>query len=258
MGRLLNVIIEQLKIWDNSTDQFCNVLDDCTRKLQNDPSVAEIKEIIAQVVTEAEHVRQSNKSMHSALQGLTNEIHELREDVERLGCEAVTDSLTKITNRRGFDNELKRLTKEAKATGKDCCLLMIDVDHFKNINDNFGHLVGDKVLKFIATTLLKQIRGNDKVARFGGEEFAVILPNTNEDGAIQVAENLRAAVSARQLTTGSNSRPIGRITISVGVALYRPDEDEETLISRADQCMYAAKHGGRNQVKSESMIKAVG
>ena len=247
---LLNVMIGHLKDWDSSTNQFCEALHDCTEKLGNDPSVGEIKEIIAEVTAQAQHALSSNEDIHTTLDSLTHEISSLREDVDRLGSEAMTDSLTEIANRRGFDFALRDATDRSLQTNQPCALLMADLDHFKRINDNFGHQVGDKILRFVANTMKNTIRGGDIIARYGGEEFAIILPNTDEAGALKVAENLCSAVSARQLTTGSNSKSIGRITMSVGLTTYKNSETLESFIERADQCMYFAKNSGRNQVKT--------
>lgn len=247
---LLNVMIEHLQGWDSSTDQFCNALQQCTEKLNNDPSIGEIKSIIDELTTQATLALNSNKKIHSTLDSLASEISNLREDVDRLGSEAMTDSLTEVANRRGFDFALKEAIEHSKKTDQPCTLLMADLDYFKRINDDFGHQVGDKILRFVANTMKNAIRGGDILARYGGEEFAIILPNTNEAGALRVAENLLSEVSARQLTTGASSKPIGRITMSIGLALYKNNESSESFIERADQCMYHAKHSGRNQVKA--------
>ena len=247
---LLNIMVEHLQGWDSSTDQFCKALERCTEKLNNDPSIGEIKSIIDELTTQATLALNSNKKIHSTLDSLASEISNLREDVDRLGSEAMTDSLTEVANRRGFDVALKEAIENSKKTAQPCTLLMADLDHFKRINDNFGHQVGDKILRFVANTMKNAIRGGDILARYGGEEFAIILPNTNEAGALRVAENLLNEVSARQLTTGANSEPIGRITMSIGLALYKNNETTESFIERADQYMYNAKHSGRNQVKT--------
>lgn len=249
---LLNVMVEHLQGWDSSTKQFCDVLHKCTEKLDSDPSVSEIKEIINTVTIQAQQALNANQQIHSTLDSLTTEISTLREDVDRLGSEAMTDSLTEVANRRGFDFSLRDATDRSMQTGQPCALLMADLDHFKRVNDNFGHQVGDKILRFVANTMKKTIRGGDILSRYGGEEFAIILPNTDEKGALKVAENLLHEVSARQLTTGTNSQPIGRVTMSIGLALYNNNETLENFIERADQHMYHAKESGRNQVKASS------
>lgn len=245
---MLNVIVDHLKDWDSSSSHFTEKLEDCVRNLNNKPNLNEIKTIIDTVTDQAKRIRDVNHSIKGSLVNLTDEISALREDVNRLGNEALTDSLTQVSNRRGFDIALKNTLAKAEQESSDCSLIVTDVDHFKRVNDKFGHQVGDKILKFIANTIRKNIRGNDILARYGGEEFVIILPNTNYDNAICVAENLGTAVSSRQLTAGANTQTIGRMSISSGVTCYKQGETAEQFFERADKCMYEAKALGRNRV----------
>ena len=130
--------------------------------------------------------------------------------------------------------------------------MLTDVDHFKKFNDTFGHLTGDQVLRLVAMSVKQNVKGQDIAARYGGEEFAVVLPNTLLRSAITVADHIRRAVMAKELMKRSTGEHLGRVTISVGVASLRPDDTPQTLIERADTCLYAAKRAGRNQVISEA------
>ena len=129
---------------------------------------------------------------------------------------------------------------------------MIDVDHFKLFNDRFGHLMGDGVLSLIGTTLKQSIKGQDTAARFGGEEFAVILPNTNGGGALVLAEDVRKKIVSRELKKRASDTRLGTITVSIGIAEFRPGDRPLTLIERADACLYAAKLAGRNCTRFEN------
>ena len=131
------------------------------------------------------------------------------------------------------------------------CLMLLDIDHFKNFNDTYGHQTGDQVLRLVAMTLKSNIKGKDLAARYGGEEFVAILPETDLEGAIIVADNIRKAIQAKELLKRSTNEKLGRITASFGVAVFRPADTASTLIERADRCLYAAKHAGRNRVVSE-------
>lgn len=248
IANMLSVMSGHLKDWDSSTGHFCDTLDGCINHLNDNPSLQQIKEIVGSVTEQAKKVRDSNLSIKTTLNNLSHEISALRQDVNRLGNEATTDALTETINRRGFDLHLKDIIEKSTKEGFDCALIVVDADNFKNINDNFGHQVGDKILKYIAATFRKNIRGGDILARYGGEEFAIILPHTQYRGAMQVAENLRQAISARQLTTGSNGKIIGRITVSIGVASYLPGESADDFFERTDKYMYQAKNNGKNQV----------
>ena len=248
---MLNVMIAHLKDWDSTAAHSDDSLNNCMEQLNGQPDLNQVKEIIATVTEEAKKVRDSNQKVKSTLHSLSDEVSTLRQDVDRLGSEALTDALTQAMNRRGFDASLKKITEKSQEKALDCSLIIVDIDHFKKVNDDFGHLVGDKILRFIAEKLRQNIRGSDILARYGGEEFAIILPNTNYQGALRVAENLCQAVASRSLTTSSKTKTIGRITISCGVSIYQSGEDLETFFERADKSMYQAKKQGRNRVVGE-------
>jgi diguanylate cyclase len=127
-------------------------------------------------------------------------------------------------------------------------LMLTDIDHFKTFNDNFGHLTGDQVLRLLAMSVKHNVKGEDTTARYGGEEFAVILPNTILRAAVTVAEHIRRAVMAKELMKRSTGEHLGRMTISIGVATLRKGDTGQSLIERADTCLYAAKRHGRNRV----------
>jgi diguanylate cyclase len=131
-------------------------------------------------------------------------------------------------------------------------LLLADIDHFKNFNDTYGHLTGDQVLRLVAMALKQNVKGQDIAARYGGEEFAIILPNTTLRSALTVADHVRRAVMTKELMKRSTGEHLGRITVSVGVATLHKDESAPSLIERADNALYAAKHYGRNRVMCET------
>jgi two-component system, cell cycle response regulator len=167
----------------------------------------------------------------------------LVEHTERL---ASHDQLTGIMNRRAFNAALKREISQAERLNIDVCLLLLDVDKFKAVNDTHGHPMGDSVLAAVGKSLPSMLRGYDYAARWGGEEFVVALPHTGEAGALKVAERIRARIEALALTTPSGERL--PITASIGVAVRRPGEALEALVERADKAMYEAKASGRNRV----------
>ena len=129
------------------------------------------------------------------------------------------------------------------------CLLLGDIDHFKSVNDTYGHLLGDKVIKFVAKVFKDGTKGQDLAARFGGEEFAVLLPDTPLSGATAVAENLRKAVEAGRLRRTDTGEAVRQVTISIGATILLPGEPAGATISRADAALYRAKQGGRNRVE---------
>lgn len=174
----------------------------------------------------------------------------LREQAVELQSQSLVDGLTGIANRRRFDLHLEQEFRNAKRNSTPLSLIMIDVDYFKNYNDNYGHQRGDGCLVQIASALERVlVRANDLVSRYGGEEFAAILPNTNEEGALRVAEALRAEVESLALAHAC-SGVADHVTISLGVSTLMPEPAAKTgnLIHAADRALYQAKHSGRNCV----------
>jgi diguanylate cyclase len=141
---------------------------------------------------------------------------------------------------------------EGAARDDALSLMMIDIDRFKFFNDTFGHLTGDQVLRLVAQCVRQNVKGQDIAARYGGEEFAVVLPHTALRQALTVADHIRRAVMSKDLVKRSTGEGLGRVTISIGVATQRKSDTAQTLIERADACLYAAKRTGRNKVICEA------
>lgn len=161
---------------------------------------------------------------------------------------AFTDYLTGLRTRGYFEQQLELEFKRSERRRQKFALLMIDIDHFKGLNDTFGHHVGDQVLHDVASILMKDMREVDTVARYGGEEFVIILPETTEAGAVYVAQRLRRAVEQAKFFAGS-PQAIQHLTISIGIAVFETDAQfKRDLIESADAALYAAKRSGRNRV----------
>jgi diguanylate cyclase len=210
----------------------------------------------------AQHLRDETARMHDAnrklerqLEASRDDMAALQRDLDEVRRESMLDPLTKIFNRKSFDEGLHRALSEAEATGEGLCLMLLDIDHFKNFNDTWGHQTGDQVLRLVAMTLKSNIKGKDIAARYGGEEFVAVLPSTDLEGAVIVADNIRKAIQNKDLLKRSTNEKLGRITASFGVAAFRPGDNATSLIERADRCLYAAKHAGRNRVLSENELK---
>ena len=169
-----------------------------------------------------------------------------------LASQARTDPLTGLLNRRGFDSQAKVALAQARRRGSALSVMVLDIDHFKRINDKFGHPVGDKVIKALADTLVLRLRDSDVIARIGGEEFAIILSDTSSDGAVVVAKGIVKAIEAMRVPV------VGAFTVSAGVALARLAGDKvdtvATVIERADEALYMAKDQGRNQVCIQELL----
>ena len=196
-------------------------------------------------------MRDTNKALEDRLSLSKTEISNLQHSLEAIRAESLTDPLTGLGNRKYFDRSIEVAVQAALASGEPLSLLMFDIDHFKSFNDSYGHLTGDQVLRLVGMSLKQTIKGQDITARYGGEEFAVVLPNTALRQALTVADHIRRAVMAKELKKKSTGEILGRVTISVGVSMLKPGDDTDSLIERADACLYAAKRNGRNRVICE-------
>jgi diguanylate cyclase (GGDEF)-like protein len=174
----------------------------------------------------------------------------LFEQTERL---ATTDGLTGLVNHRTFQGRMDEHVAYAQRYGKKLSLILCDIDHFKAVNDTYGHPVGDLVLKAVARTLAKEARATDVVARYGGEEFAVVMPETDAGGALVIAERIRERVEKLALETDQGRL---QVTMSLGVATFPEDGTKKaTLVERADACLYHAKRHGRNRSVAAAALK---
>ena len=211
-----------------------------------------IKTLIDQVIGATRVMEARSKTLELQLQTSSREVHELRDRLESVRKESLTDQLTGIANRKAFDTELQESIDRAIANGEPLSLVMCDIDHFKNFNDTWGHQTGDQVLRLVANCLSENVKGRDTAARYGGEEFAVILPQTELRGAVNLANQIRTKVESKKLVKKSTGDILGVITISAGVTQYDLHETAADFLRRADACLYAAKHAGRNCVMSEA------
>jgi len=196
------------------------------------------------------HLRQENLRQHEVIHRQHRELLELlrrlsaqNAELERL---AATDALTGLANRRRLFQHLEGETTRAKRYLRPLSLIMLDIDHFKQVNDTWGHAAGDAVLKAVSGGLGQVLRETDLAARSGGEEFVLLLPETDLNGAVETAERLLQMVSAREVTLDSGQTV--SVTVSLGVTSLEFDESGEDMLLRADQAMYRAKRNGRNQM----------
>lgn len=221
--------------------------------LQASPDTSGLAGVVKGVLVECQRLLDRGRSLEHHLKHASGEITELREHLETVRRESLTDALTGLANRKLFDAKLHEETRSAEAGGEVLCLLMADIDHFKSFNDSYGHRVGDEVLKIVARTLKEGVKGQDTASRYGGEEFAILLPRTGLGGASAVAEQIRARLSRRTITNRRTGESYGAVTVSIGVAQYRFGEPLEHFLQRADQALYRAKNGGRNRIAIDGM-----
>lgn len=208
--------------------------------------------LLGKVINVAKEMHAQNEHLESRLADSTSEITNLQQNVKIIQAEAMKDPLTGVSNRTSFDRSIVEALAVAKANDEALSLLMADIDHFKSFNDTHGHQTGDQVLRLVAEVMNANVKGRDTLARFGGEEFVIILPQTSLDNAFTLGDRIREAVSSRRLKKRRTDEDLGAVTMSIGVAVLHSADTIESLIERADQCLYAAKENGRNQVMTEA------
>jgi diguanylate cyclase len=211
-----------------------------------------LRTIIESLVVATKEMEKTNHALEARLKASKHEISQLQTNLEAVRNESLTDPLTTLANRKFFDLAMEKAISDAVKGGEPLSLLMTDIDHFKKFNDTFGHLTGDQVLRLVAQAVKQNVKGQDVAARYGGEEFAVVLPRTGLQQALTVGDHIRRAVMGKELMKRSTGEHLGRITISVGVAVFRTDDTAQSFIGRADAGLYAAKRAGRNRVICET------
>lgn len=255
-GKLSGKVSEIMHLINDAAGQtsgYSDELQDASKHLSLASSdQAKVKEIVGNLITMTDEVERKNRSMSEKLLDSEKEIASLKEALESVRYEAMTDQLTGIGNRKRFDRAMDEAMLTADASGVPFSLLVCDIDHFKKFNDTHGHQTGDQVLRLVGSTIKGSVSAKSIACRYGGEEFCVIVPATHLKQATEIASTIRQAVMGKELVKRSTGETLGRVTISIGVAELRNGDTVQTLIERADQCLYAAKHAGRNRVINES------
>ncbi len=215
-----------------------------------------MRQLVGDLVRDAQHMRSVALDLSKKLDSSTREVSLLSESLQRTQSEALLDSLTGLKNRRGLEMAIEDLMRDQSGLAGSA-LLLVDIDGFKSINDTFGHVLGDKVIRSIAHVLQTSIKGRDVAARLAGDEFAVLLPQTTLAGAATLAEQIRESVARGRIHRADGRESVGEVTLSVGVAVAGQGESMDEFIERADAAMSEAKHSGRNRVSLASAAAAV-
>lgn len=245
---LINEVANSMSDTLSDTSQFSQLIDKSFQNLERVEdqamSMDEVMTVIRQLVAESREIRHSTRFLNNQLETASKEISLLKSQLAEVQQDALFDALTSLYNRRAFDSDIHTLCRSEQKM----CLILADIDHFKSFNDTYGHLFGDTVIKGIARRLQLSCRDGIQAYRFGGEEFALIVPNKALRIARQFGESLRRSVEKLSVKDRRTSELVGNITISMGVAELQPGESAESLIERTDQLLYEAKDLGRNRV----------
>ena len=248
--RSVGNVLQHINAVGQNAHGYRDALSSLTEQLTANNSLPDVRRAVQEMVSETKSMQSRTVELEDRLSDSSQEISTLRLQLESARREALTDGLTGIANRKYFD---LTLAKQVQVVSPDepLSLLLLDIDHFKQFNDQYGHQLGDQVLRLVAQTLAQSLKGRDLPARYGGEEFGILLPETALKDATTVADQIRQTISKKQIVRRNSGQTLSRITVSIGVAQHRDSEDPGVLIERADQALYRAKNSGRNKVVAE-------
>jgi len=251
----LNQVIDTIHTASRSSEDFGHSLEQMAEELERIATPAQLKGVVDSLHKVTQQMAENSRTLAKRAVTSKTLIQGLHHVLEMVRADSLTDGLTGVANRRRFDQVLEIETAEAAKSGDPLCLALADVDHFKRFNDTFGHQTGDQVLRVVAQTLKTNIKGGDHLSRYGGEEFALLLPRTALADAVKLADKLRGIIKARELVQISSE--LSKLTLSVGIAVYQPGESLQAFVQRADRCLYAAKQAGRDRVEPETSPAAI-
>lgn len=246
-------VLELIQESVNSSDKFQAALDQIEEGLPDASAPDRVQLLLSRLMSENQRMVAQTQELNNGLRESQRQIEKLNHELEDVRNQSMRDPLTGVANRRAFDARIESDVKQAAATGTSLCLVLADIDHFKRVNDNFGHRVGDEVLRIFAKVISENIKGQDMVARYGGEEFAIILPRTDMSAAFSLIDKIRDEFYNKELVLRNSGRTLGKISASFGIGAFMPNLSARDLIERADVKLYEAKNCGRNQVRAEGV-----
>ena len=255
---MLNGLAEGFGSITKDNTNFSDQIKDSMSHIENAIELDEIKEIRKRIVHETTSLRKAitKKQEKDAIiiDSLTYKVKAIQGELASAKEEVLLDGLTQIYNRKAFDKKISDSIERKSEKVRPFTLVMVDIDYFKKVNDEYGHTVGDEILKKVARTIKETFRLNDFVARYGGEEFAVMIDRIDSHYILDVCERLRAAIESINFTVDSEKIPT---SASIGIAFSKHSDTSKTLIGRADKALYLAKESGRNTIKSEVELKTL-
>lgn len=257
LERLIGDLSQHAATAETQAGEYNDSLGQYGEQLRKGVDAAKLSRVVQSLLEDTQQMRSSAETLQGQLRESTREVEKLRAELERVKGEVDTDPLTGINNRRGFERAIELAQAPGGRGLAGACLIMLDIDQFKKCNDTYGHLFGDKVIRNVAQMMISHIKGQDTAARIGGEEYAILLPDTPLEGACTLAERLRAVIAKGRIRRLETSEMIGSITISIGVAAYCEGEPFERFMRRADEALYGSKHSGGDRVTVAGPLSAV-
>jgi len=247
------VYVEQA---DGDAKTYSETLKASSDNISKSDDIEAQRALLAEMVNATSAMIDKTEKLEAQLAMSGEEIDTLKQDLETARTESRTDPLTGLPNRKAFASYLEAQAARAMADRKPLCLAFCDIDHFKRFNDTWGHRMGDEVLRLVGQSLEQLSHGVGYPARFGGEEFVIVLPGKALEAAEDICEQIRDYIASRSVRAKSSNKEVGRITLSLGIAQLRWNDSSDTLIERADMALYRAKETGRNRVVTETELDA--
>lgn len=235
---------------DQVTGEHTEKLDNHLLNLKEYEELSDLNQLKREISEELNLVLSTNHEIHSNIIDAQETVKRLQSKMEEVADMATVDELTGLYNRRALFSRLSEEHSRAERYGQGFTLLLIDIDDFKNVNDEYGHQVGDGILRGLGAFLRQNLRDSDFPARFGGEEFICLLPATDIDHAVQAGNKIRQLLSQSTLSSKKTDITL-HITVSIGISAFASGDDIDSLIKRADDALYLAKRQGKNRVVTE-------
>jgi diguanylate cyclase len=248
LNRQLETITQAIKAAQKSSAAYGKTLAGAASELASNQDQSALQSLVENLTDATRQVQQQNGSLERRLDASTEEIKNLREHLEQVRHEAMTDALTNLSNRKAFDEALDQACREADEGGSPVSLALIDIDHFKRFNDTWGHQTGDQVIRYVASVIARVGSAPRMAARYGGEEFAIIFPSAAAAEVSAEMDAARGEIGSRLLKRRSTNEDLGAVTVSAGLADYRPGETPVAFMERVDAALYASKRAGRNRI----------
>ena len=256
---IIDLMTAALSGLDNENRDFYSSIRTQGERFEEITHLDDIKRIKNELLKEVEKmrtiVREKENQDQKTLDALSNQVDVLKKELDKARESASIDGLTGTYNRKALDDHLLGLIDRNRVTRQPFSLLMMDLDHFKQLNDTYGHAVGDRMLLAFVEKCRSSVRSDDFMARYGGEEFTLILPGASLRNAIKKAKHIcKTIATSRYAADDSPRADIVSVTVSIGISVYRPGDTVRSILERADRCLYKAKADGRNRVVAENAI----
>lgn len=254
LDRELSSVSDAISQAHRSQVAYGQTLDKAATSIETVGDGAGLGAIVAGLTTATRRIQSENETLEKKLDASTREVARLREHLEQVRRDAMTDALTNLANRKAFDEHLETACAHAEAGGGGLTLAVLDIDHFKRFNDTWGHQTGDQVLRYVASVLGRVAKNPRIAARYGGEEFAMIFPQESVVQVEKALEAIRTEIGSRALRRRSTNDELGAVTLSAGFAHRKAGESATALLERADAALYTSKRTGRNRVTSADRV----